>query len=67
MIAKQVTWLHFLSFEDPLSWENPQWGDKHPFRRQRHLCDIVHVPLKTGEETLKVIEKASVALRRYEG
>ena len=38
-------------------WMKPEYEDTYPFRRERYQTDICHCPDKTGEATLKVIEK----------
>ena len=53
----QVTWVHFLLFEDVSSWESPSYEAAFPFKRRAALCDLSHVPLKTGAETLRIIER----------
>ena len=50
----QVTHLYICFFPDEHTWE--ACTDSYPMRVERHLCDIMHVPGKTGVITLKVIE-----------
>ena len=57
----QVTWVYFLLFADVDRWESPVYDAQYPFSRRRCICGICHVPLKTGAETLKVIESKSAA------
>lgn len=51
----QVTHLYMCFFPDEHTWE--ACTDSYPMRVERHLCDIMHVPGKTGAITLKVIEQ----------
>ena len=46
-----------LFFEPIETWESSTYDDRHPFQRFVKMCDIMNVHLKTGSETLKVIEK----------
>ena len=63
-----MTWVYFLLFADVDRWESPVYDAQYPFSRRRCICDICHVPLKTGAETLKVIEKqiSRIGLTRYD-
>ena len=64
----QVTYCYSLVFEKVERWESPEFEAQYPFRRLRHLTDIVNVHLKTGAETLKVIERqvARLGVYRYD-
>lgn len=53
----QITIVYFLKFAPCADWEAPEYDDKFPFTSQRHLCDIVNSPVKTGLATMGVIDK----------
>jgi hypothetical protein len=61
----QVTYVYSLIFKPRKSWDDPAYSQDYPFERLRDLCDIVHVPLKTGSETLKVIERQAATKGIY--
>ena len=50
----QVTFCHTLLFLPVEQWAESRGP---PIRRQDRACDLAHVAVKTGAETLRIIEK----------
>jgi len=57
--------LYALFFPPASTWEDPAYDNEYPFTRHRHLCDITNAHIKTGSETLKIIEKQLAAAGAY--
>lgn len=53
----QITLVYWLAFEPVDHWESRRFDQSYPFQRRQVVTDIVHVPLKTGSETLRVMDK----------
>ena len=53
----QVTFLHLLFFYDVSLWTTPAFESEHPFRRERHMCDIVNCAGKRGIDVLRTLDK----------
>ena len=52
----QITFVYLLFFDDVRTWEHPRFDQEYPFRREKHLCDIVHAPGKSGTDVMKLID-----------
>ena len=53
----QITWLYLPFIEDVDTWERSEYDAKYPLVVKRMLCDIMHVPHKTGRATFEVLLK----------
>ena len=64
----QITYVYVLHYVPDSDWEQATYDVAYPFSRERIMCDIMHAPGKTGEDTLKVLEKqwASLGLGRHD-
>ncbi len=63
-----ITHIYILLFPDPSTWEDICYHSEWPFVREAHLCDMVHCPIKTGDEVIWLLDKQfqSKGLQRSE-
>ena len=64
----QVTYVHSLIYKPVEEWDRAAVAGVFPFRRWALRCDLSHVVVKTGDETLRIIEKqiSRLGLTRYD-
>ena len=51
----QITFIDVLFFAPVSSWSLPEYETDYPFKRERHLCDVVNCPGKSGSDVMKCL------------
>ena len=53
----KITYLYVPFFKELHLWDLPEYANAYPLDVERHLCDIMNCPGKTGLETISAIDK----------